>query len=90
MWATALYAGLRRGELAALRWADVDLERGLIRVERSCAARLLLFGRLQNPAPPPTLSRRMKRPSLLLVAVLLALDFSFPSTPTGVPGERER
>ena len=35
VWATALYAGLRRGELAALRWADVDLERGLIRVERS-------------------------------------------------------
>ena len=35
MWATALYAGLRRGELAALRWLDVDFERGLIRVERS-------------------------------------------------------
>jgi len=35
VWATALYAGLRRGELQALRWSDVDLERGLIRVERS-------------------------------------------------------
>jgi integrase len=35
VWATALYAGLRRGELRALRWGDVDLERGLIRVERS-------------------------------------------------------
>jgi integrase len=35
VWATALYAGLRRGELAALRWLDVDFERGLIRVERS-------------------------------------------------------
>jgi len=35
VWATALYAGLRRGELAALRWSDVDLERGVIRVERS-------------------------------------------------------
>ena len=35
LWATALYAGLRRGELQALRWADVDLEAGLIRVERS-------------------------------------------------------
>jgi len=35
IWATALYAGLRRGELQALRWADVDFDAGLIRVERS-------------------------------------------------------
>jgi integrase len=28
LWATALYAGLRRGELQALRWQNVDLERG--------------------------------------------------------------
>ena len=32
IWATALYAGLRRGELQALRWEDVSLEDGLIRV----------------------------------------------------------
>ena len=35
LWATALYAGLRRGELMALRWEDVDLAAGVIRVERS-------------------------------------------------------
>lgn len=35
VWATALYAGLRRGELMALRWEDVDLTAGVIRVERS-------------------------------------------------------
>jgi integrase len=35
LWATALYAGLRRGELQALRWDDVDLARGVIRVERA-------------------------------------------------------
>lgn len=35
IWATALYAGLRRGELMALRWADLDLDTGVIRVERA-------------------------------------------------------
>lgn len=32
-WATAMYAGLRLGELRALEWEAVELERGLIRVE---------------------------------------------------------
>jgi integrase len=35
LWATALYAGLRRGELLALRFEDVDLPAGLLRVERA-------------------------------------------------------
>jgi len=35
LWATATYAGLRRGELQALRVEDVDLAAGVIRVERS-------------------------------------------------------
>lgn len=35
VYATALYAGLRRGELAGLRWSDVDLAGGVLRVERS-------------------------------------------------------
>jgi integrase len=34
LWACAFYAGLRRGELMALRWSDVDLAQGVIRVER--------------------------------------------------------
>jgi integrase len=34
VWATALYAGLRRGEIKGLRWTDVDFGRGLICVER--------------------------------------------------------
>jgi integrase len=33
LWATALYAGLRRGELRALAWACVDFDAGVIRVE---------------------------------------------------------
>jgi len=35
VWATAFYAGLRRGELLALRWAEVDLGRSELRVYRS-------------------------------------------------------
>jgi integrase len=35
VWATALYAGLRRGELLALRWEDVDLATGVLRIERA-------------------------------------------------------
>jgi len=35
LWATALYAGLRRGELRALRCRHIDLEAGTIRVEAS-------------------------------------------------------
>lgn len=37
LWATAMYAGLRRGELRALRWSDVELEdtSNLIHVTRS-------------------------------------------------------
>jgi integrase len=33
VWATSMYAGLRRGELKALRWSDIDLGAGIIRVE---------------------------------------------------------
>ena len=34
LWATAMYAGLRRGELMALRREDVDLAAGVIHVRR--------------------------------------------------------
>lgn len=34
LWATGLYAGLRRGELIGLQWEDVDLAEGVIRVRR--------------------------------------------------------
>src|SRR5262249_4230477 len=34
VWATAFYAGLRRGELQALRVCDIDFEAHLIAVER--------------------------------------------------------
>lgn len=34
-WLLALHTGMRRGELLGLRWQDVDLQRGLLRVQRS-------------------------------------------------------
>jgi integrase len=35
IWATALYAGLRLGELQALDWNHIDLDNNLIQIERS-------------------------------------------------------
>jgi integrase len=35
IWTAAFFSGLRRGELRALRWQDVDFAAGLIRVDRS-------------------------------------------------------
>ncbi len=35
VWGTAFYAGLRLGELRALRWTNVDLASGVIRVEHA-------------------------------------------------------
>jgi integrase len=34
LWACAFYGGLRRGELRALRWSDVDFDTGVVRVCR--------------------------------------------------------
>jgi integrase len=60
LWATALYAGLRRGELQALRWTDVDLATGVIRVERS-------WDRLEGVIEPKS---RAGRRSVPIAAVL--------------------
>jgi integrase len=35
MFLTALGTGMRRGEILALRWQDLDLDAGILRVERS-------------------------------------------------------
>lgn len=39
LWTAAFYGGLRRGELQALRWQDVDLANGLVHVVRSWDAK---------------------------------------------------
>jgi integrase len=38
LWTVALHTGLRRGELLALRWTDVELEAGRLAIRRSLAA----------------------------------------------------
>ena len=55
LWATALYAGLRRGELQALCWEDVDSDAGLIRVERS-------FDQKAGPIEPKSRAGRRRVP----------------------------
>ncbi len=66
LWATALYAGLRRGELQALRWEDVDLDHGVIRVERS-------FDQKAGPIEPKSGAGRRRVPLVrTLRAELLA------------------
>lgn len=35
IWGTAMLAGLRRGEIFGLRWEDVDIKAGVLKVERS-------------------------------------------------------
>jgi integrase len=55
VWALALYAGLRRGELQALRWRDIDLDRGLIHIERS-------WDRVEGPIEPKSRSGKRRVP----------------------------
>jgi integrase len=55
LWATALYAGLRRGELQALRWQDIDLEHDLLNVEQS-------WDRVEGPIDPKSQAGRRRVP----------------------------
>ena len=55
LWATAMYAGLRRGELLALRWEDVDLAAGVIEVVRS-------WDMVEGPIKPKSAKGRRKVP----------------------------
>lgn len=50
LWATAFYAGLRCGELQALRWSDVDLERGRLYVKSSFDNKSRVFGEPKSKA----------------------------------------
>jgi integrase len=55
LWAAALYAGLRRGELIGLRPDEIDLGTGVIRVERG-------WDMLEGEIPPKSRQGRRKVP----------------------------
>jgi integrase len=65
LWATALYAGLRYGELRALRWGSVDLAGGTIRVRESWDPKVGAM------APKTRTSRRVTPMPALLRSYLL-------------------
>jgi integrase len=65
LWATAMLAGLRRGELRALTWDTVDFERGVIRVAAS-------WDRKAGPVAPKSRAGRRAVPMASVVRVHLA------------------
>jgi integrase len=68
LWATATYAGLRRGELRALRVSDVDLAAGVIRVHFGWdekQGRQPTKGRGRRNVPIPSLLAKLLREHLM-------------------------
>jgi integrase len=65
----ALNTGMRQGELLALKWDDVDLKRGVLRVRRTltCVDRAYVLGE-----PKTNKSRRTIRLTMGAVAALRA------------------
>ncbi len=63
----AVTTGLRRGELLGLKWADLNLDRGYLRVERSLDT---LYGPPAENDPKRASSRR---PAVLLPPVVASL-----------------
>jgi integrase len=57
LWRLAASTGMRRGELLGLRWTDIDLERGLVSVQRQLVrnGNALEFGRPKTAAGRRTL-----------------------------------
>ena len=56
LWRLAIYTGMRRGELLALKWADLDLDAGALFVQRSLSRGLT--SRLEEREPKSQSGRR--------------------------------
>jgi integrase len=70
MWRLAATSGVRRGELLALTWADVDLDRGTVSVNK---ARVRGVGGWVTNEPKTPAGRRMLTPDDVTVAGLREL-----------------
>jgi integrase len=79
VWATALYAGLRRGELMGLRWRDVDLARGVLEVRQAWDPK-----EHQMVAPKSAAGRRRVPIAAALRAFLTPLSLAAPADPAGL------
>jgi integrase len=81
IWATAIYSGLRAGELQALAWDCVDLATGIIRVERAWDPKSKVY------VSPKSRAGRRKVPVLgVLRDILLDLRMAGPSDGLVFPG----
>lgn len=69
LWALLFTRGLRRGEAAGLRWRDVDLEQGTIRIVHTL---IVVDGRVQESTPKTTHGRRTVPLDTFLIALLHA------------------
>ena len=64
LWATAMYAGLRRGELQALRWEDIDLAARVIRVRRGWDSQAGEISPKRDDQRNVLISKRLGHPTL--------------------------
>lgn len=69
VWALLLTRGLRRGEVCGLRWEDIDLDAGFLRVNRT---RVLVDGNVADSLPKTAAGRRSVPLDPKLVALLRA------------------
>ena len=67
LWALALTRGLRRGELAGLRWDAIDLKGGTLQVRRT---RVIVDGKVIDSTPKTSAGRRSVPLDVSLVAML--------------------
>lgn len=62
---TALYTGMRQGELLGLHWDDVDLNRGVIKVQRT-AQWVTGLGRIEKPPKTEAGRREVDLPATVI------------------------
>lgn len=78
-WWLALFYGMRQGEVLGLRWEDIDLDRGMIRIEQSLQTDTdgkLIFG------PPKSTASRRTIPVLPWIDARIRLHWLNEGQPT--------